>query len=128
MKINDIVERLANLEARQSLLIDALLGVLKKARQNQSSFAIYALVAGFTAAEIEDVERFFRWATEAADQKDVSRREIVKAFQRRFPRRKDSLVSIAKGYKLEGKFPHICDFILGRNSTNSTRKPKGITP
>lgn len=114
MGINNVEERLRNLEARQSLLMDALLGILQEVKpDHQSSFAIYAFMAGLTAAELEEVEAFFRWAAEKRQRGKLTHEALAKRFEERLPRRKDALRSIAQGYRVEGKFPYVCDFILG---------------
>ncbi len=117
METNDIEERLQNLEARQRLLVDALINTLKDTKlDHRPSFAIYALSGGFSATEMEEIEAFFRWVTEERRSGKLTLEGLTKKFEERLPRQKDSLKSIAQGYRVEGKFPYACDFILGEET------------
>ena len=103
MNAKRIEERLDNLEIRQRLLTDSLLGIKK--------FAELALPSGFTAKEIEKIEMLFRWATEVHN---FSRGKFILKFNKELPRRKDSITAIAKAYRADNRFPFACKHILSK--------------
>jgi len=108
-KLDKIAERLSNIDARISLLIDGLLSLIQRTNPEHSSFAIYALVAGLTAQELDEIETLFRHAS-ISDNLNIE--NFKNEFEKRLPRLKDSLVVIAKGLHADGKFPYFCQKIL----------------
>lgn len=108
-EIHEIEERLSNIEARISLIIDFISDAATKLDKNSNSFSLYALITGITAQELNEIESLFR---DASIEDNINLSKFKVKFKKRLPRIKNSLNSIANGFLAEGKFPYLCDKIL----------------
>ncbi|WP_340673712.1 hypothetical protein [Brevibacillus agri] len=101
-------ERIKDLEAKLSLATDAITLLLDMVNKEHKSFAILALATGFTADELERLEKLFYHAGESQWDKDT----FVAEFEKQLPKRSAMLRSILEGLKSDGKFVSLCEKYL----------------
>ncbi|EQB97518.1 hypothetical protein DI44_02855 [Geobacillus sp. CAMR5420] len=87
---------------------DAITLLLDMVNKEHKSFAILALATGFTADELERLEKLFYHAGKSQWDKDT----FVAEFEKQLPKRSAMLRSILEGLKSDGKFVSLCEKYL----------------
>ena len=113
---NEQIElKLIDIEARQQLLIDALLSVVEIVHPDHENFALFALIAGFTAKELETLNDLMRWANMRGDK--LNKEDFIERFNKELPRRRDTLNAVVRSFRTDERYPHILDILEGKQSS-----------
>lgn len=99
-KLEELKEKVNDLEYQQKLLIDSLLCLICK---NEERFSSVALLLRITKQESEEMENFFFEVTV----KDLTAKEIFVRFSEKFPTRKHYLKRIVSSYNRMLLFPKL---------------------
>lgn len=103
----------ADLEARQQLLLDVVAAMLGDAKPEGASFPLLALAHGFTAAELEALHQFYGWAMKRQASHLLTKYQAEAMFATMLPSRKEMLEPIMRAHLADSRFRALVKLVLG---------------
>ena len=112
----DLERRVADMEARQQLLIDALLAIGDEKVPEGANFPLWALNSGLTAQDIAALNQFCGWAVKRGSE-NVTREELIREFGALLPHRQHDLETIMRAHRADNQFPGLCKLFFSENDS-----------
>lgn len=111
--ITQLKKQVADLEARQQLLIDVVAAMLGDARPEGASFPLFAIAHSFTAAELDALNQFYGWAMKHQASQLFTRDQVQAQFAALLPSRKQMLEPIMQAHLADKRFRALVKLMLG---------------
>lgn len=108
----ELEKRIADLEARQDLLIEVIFALAEKVEPDAAHFALLALTYGFRANDMEALQDFYGWAL-TQEPGALMRDDVAREFARRLPHHESRLESLMRAHQDDDNFAGLCRVVLG---------------
>ncbi|WP_428266679.1 hypothetical protein [Haliangium sp.] len=103
--------RIADLEARQQLLLDVVFALADQVKPSGVQAALRSLLNGYTAADLEALDALVKDAVRKGPGA-VTREELARAFDEALPQHRDELEAVMKAYRADGRLDALCRLVL----------------
>lgn len=116
MKKKDLKKRLKDLELQRRLITDLLVELREAAQIRTGNYAMYLLMCGTTAEQVEMIETFWQWA-DRQEKSTLTRERFMAEFEARAPLQlKHALEGLLVAHRRDGAKTFYCDLVLGKGT------------